>query len=327
MFTPEITAESVNVSVVWEDNEIALGETARLIIAATDEYTKAYVDGAEVAGYSEAGSIRTWEYTFKAEELGEYMKDVKLLNSAGYYTNTIASKVLTVVAPEPDINEVKMSWAKDAVKTGDTAYLTIKTPADIFKVTVDGTVITGFTLNEDGTRSFIYETAPESSGEYRYEVSVTETYGYESGKALTPVLTAEDYVVDSSEIKVEWLKADLKKGADAMLIITAPGDIEKVRVNGKELGAYKTLEDGSRRWTYTFEARSTGKFTYGVSVTDKNGMVSDTIESAELTVTKTQTAKTESGKTEAVKGGFFDWIINLIKAMFAKIFGVFGRDR
>ena len=49
--------------------------------------------------------------------------------------------------------------------------------------------------------------------------------------------------------------------------------------------------------------------------------------SKKKTESGTQAAKTESGKTEAVKGGFFDWIINLIKAMFAKIFGVFGRDR
>ena len=186
-----VYADSSAVTVEWENDSVKLGETARLIITATTDYEKAFVDGAEIAGYTEDGSKRIWTYTFTAEELGDFMNDVTLIDVNGYETKAIATGKIKVSAPVPDIDSAHTEWENDKVTAGDTAVLKIVTPSDIVKVKVGKTEITEFTSNEDGTREFRLEMSAATAGEYKYSVIITEKYGYSSVNGETPLLTVE----------------------------------------------------------------------------------------------------------------------------------------
>ena len=190
-FSPVVYADSSAVTVEWENDSVKLGETAKLIITATTDYEKAFVDGAEIAGYTEDGDIRTWTYTFTAEELGDFMNDVTLIDVNGYETKAIATGKIKVSAPVPDIDSAHTEWENDKVTAGDTAVLKIVTPSDIVKVKVGKTEITEFTSNEDGTREFRLEMPAATAGEYKYFVIITEKYGYSSVNGETPLLTVE----------------------------------------------------------------------------------------------------------------------------------------
>ena len=190
-FSSVVYADSSAVTVEWENDSVKLGETAKLIITATTDYEKAFVDGAEIAGYTEDGSIRTWTYTFTAEELGDFMNDVTLIDVNGYETKAIATGKIKVSAPVPDIDSAHTEWENDKVTAGDTAVLKIVTPSDIVKVKVGKTEITEFTSNEDGTREFRLEMPAATAGEYKYSVIITEKYGYSSINGETPLLTVE----------------------------------------------------------------------------------------------------------------------------------------
>ena len=191
IFNPVITADSTGITAKWDKENIALGETATLTITADENYTKAFVDGGEIAGYSEEEGVRTWTYTFSGTEIGENAFDVKLQDVNGYMTSGIKTANVKVVAPTDNINDATITWSKDTVKSGDKATLTVKAPANIVKVSVGKTDITSFTTLDSGEKQFTYELTTSTAGEYKYTVILTETYGYTSANGETPVLTVE----------------------------------------------------------------------------------------------------------------------------------------
>ena len=199
IFNPVITADSTGVTAKWDKTVIALGETATLTITADENYTKAFIDGGETAGYSEENGVRTWTYTFTGSELGENAFDIKLQDINGYMTASIEAGNVKVTAPEVDINDAKISWSKDTVKSGEKVTLTVTAPSNIVKVSVGKTDITQSVTLDSEEKQFTYELETGTAGEYKYTVILTETYGYTSKNGETPVLTVEPVTPEAPE--------------------------------------------------------------------------------------------------------------------------------
>ncbi|MBO4895108.1 MAG: hypothetical protein J5562_09375, partial [Clostridia bacterium] len=132
------TADSTGVTAVWDKESVALGEKATLTIKANENFEKAFVDGAEVAGYSEQDGERVWTYTFTPVATGENAFDVTLLDINGYTTEPIATSI-KAVTPTVSASDAQISWEAETVTLGDKAVLTITTPANIVKVTIGDT--------------------------------------------------------------------------------------------------------------------------------------------------------------------------------------------
>ncbi|MBR4765290.1 MAG: hypothetical protein IK085_00850, partial [Clostridia bacterium] len=190
-------ADSTGVTATWDKESIALGQTATLTIKANENFEKAFVDGAEVAGYSEQDGERVWTYTFTPVQTGENAFDVTLLDINGYTTQPIATSI-KAVAPTVSVSDAQISWEAETVTLGDKAVLTITTPANIVKVTIGDTEITEYTETENG-RQFTFETTPESAGVFRYSVILTEIFGYSSANGTTPGITVKVPAADEPD--------------------------------------------------------------------------------------------------------------------------------
>lgn len=98
-----------------------------------------------------------------------------------------AVKAISRVMTTADSAGVTSEWERTALKTGDTARLTINTPADIVSLTVDGKAVTNCTVNEDGSKTWVYAYVVDETDSGSHEIVVTDS----KGRVSEPIATEE----------------------------------------------------------------------------------------------------------------------------------------
>ena len=95
----QTTADATGVVLRWNKASYNVGDAATLTITAPANFTKAYVDGAELAGYTEtAEGLRQWTYTFVAKTSGTSSYDVTLEDGATAKLTQVLPTSVTVAA-------------------------------------------------------------------------------------------------------------------------------------------------------------------------------------------------------------------------------------
>ena len=69
-----------------------------------------------------------------------------------------------------DGEDISIEWSDTSFTEGKEATLTVRTPADILKVTIDGIEITDCVVDEDGNKVWTYSFIVQQSGETTYEI-------------------------------------------------------------------------------------------------------------------------------------------------------------
>ncbi|MBR4726310.1 MAG: InlB B-repeat-containing protein [Clostridia bacterium] len=93
-----VAPDASGVQLQWNARMIRRGGVATLAITAPATFEKAYVNGAEVAGYTEnADGTRTWRYDFTSARAGKHAFDVRLADANGYMTKTLSAGEVEVV--------------------------------------------------------------------------------------------------------------------------------------------------------------------------------------------------------------------------------------
>lgn len=121
-----------------------------------------------------------WAFT-SADAEGELQVVVNSETPALAYAT--AKSVMTAF-PYTD-EDIKMEWSNTSLKEGQEVTLTITTPADIAKITIDGIEITQFTINENGDKVWTYTFAVVENGENTYDILLYA----ENGKISQPMVT------------------------------------------------------------------------------------------------------------------------------------------
>ncbi|MBR2730376.1 MAG: InlB B-repeat-containing protein [Clostridia bacterium] len=94
-----VAPDASGVRLHWNTKMISRSGVATLSITAPANFEKAYVNGAEIAGYTEnADGTRTWRYDFSSYSVGKHAFDVRLKDANGYTTKAIAAEQVEVVA-------------------------------------------------------------------------------------------------------------------------------------------------------------------------------------------------------------------------------------
>ena len=95
----QTTADATGVVLKWNKASYNVGDAATLTITAPANFAKAYVDGAELAGYTEtAEGLRQWTYTFVAKTSGTSSYDVTLEDGATAKLTQVLPTSVTVAA-------------------------------------------------------------------------------------------------------------------------------------------------------------------------------------------------------------------------------------
>ena len=93
-----VAPDASGVQLQWNARMIRRGGVATLAITAPATFEKAYVNGAEVAGYTEnADGTRTWRYDFTSTRTGKHAFDVRLADANGYMTKNLSAGEVEVV--------------------------------------------------------------------------------------------------------------------------------------------------------------------------------------------------------------------------------------
>lgn len=83
--------------------------------------------------------------------------------------------------------------------------------------------------------------------------------------------------VEYEGVSIEWTKNEVELGERVSLVITAPEEIVKVTLDGRELSNFEILEDGSKRWTYSVDTNELGSMEYDVVLYDGKGFNSKSL--------------------------------------------------
>ena len=99
----------------------------------------------------------------------------------------------SVMAPFPYTDEdIKMEWSDTSLKEGAEVTLTITTPADIAKITIDGIEITEFTVDENGNKVWTYTFMIQETGENTYDILLFANNGKVSQPMVTETITVNE---------------------------------------------------------------------------------------------------------------------------------------
>ncbi|MBR2954000.1 MAG: metallophosphoesterase [Clostridia bacterium] len=99
----------------------------------------------------------------------------------------------SVMAPFPYTDEdIKMEWSDTSLKEGAEVTLTITTPADIAKITIDGIEITEFTVDANGNKVWTYTFMVQETGENTYDILLFANNGKVSQPMVTETITVNE---------------------------------------------------------------------------------------------------------------------------------------
>jgi hypothetical protein len=99
----------------------------------------------------------------------------------------------SIMAAFPYTDEdIKIEWSDTSLEKGTQATLTITTPADIAKVTIDGIEITEFTVDENGAKVWTYTFTVVESGENTYDIILYADNGKVSQPMVTETITVNE---------------------------------------------------------------------------------------------------------------------------------------
>ena len=100
----------------------------------------------------------------------------------------------SVMAEFPYTDEdIRMEWSDTSLIEGKEATLTITTPADIEKITVDGIEITEFEFDENGNKVWTYTFTVVEVGEKTYDILLYANTGKVSQPMITETITVKEY--------------------------------------------------------------------------------------------------------------------------------------
>ncbi|MBQ4644174.1 MAG: VWA domain-containing protein, partial [Clostridia bacterium] len=119
----------------------------------------------------------------------------------------------SVMAPFPYTDEdIKMEWSDTSLKVGAEVTLTITTPADIAKITIDGIEITEFTVDENGNKVWTYTFMVQETGENTYDILLFANNGKVSQPMVTETITVneDNGAVNPFEAILELIKRILQ---------------------------------------------------------------------------------------------------------------------
>ena len=128
-------------------------------------------------------SLTNYKFTSRTASSTKTADYVTVDNRAYAAAVKAISRVMTTAASAGVTSE----WERTALKAGDTARLTINTPADIVSLTVDGKAVTNCTVNEDGSKTWVYAYVVDETDSGSHEIVVTDS----KGRVSEPVATAE----------------------------------------------------------------------------------------------------------------------------------------
>lgn len=128
-------------------------------------------------------SLTNYKFTSKTASSTKTADYVTVDNRAYAAAVKAISRVMTTA----DASGVTSEWERTALKAGDTARLTINTPADIVSLTVDGKAVTNCTVNEDGSKTWVYAYVVDETDSGSHEIVVTDS----KGRASEPIATEE----------------------------------------------------------------------------------------------------------------------------------------
>ena len=183
------------VTMVWSADTVKLGESATLTVNAPANVSAVKVGATTVSEFTtNADGTRTFLFTVTPNAIGEYVYTVNCEEINGYVSGTVYAPMLKVTAYVVPTEGVNIGWDKESYEPGETATLTVTAPATVTKVTVDGTEITDFVDNGDGTRTFTYTVNTTEEGKLDCTVRLTDENGMVSeavASGTAEVKTAE----------------------------------------------------------------------------------------------------------------------------------------
>lgn len=100
----------------------------------------------------------------------------------------------SVMAEFPYTDEdIQMEWSDTSLIEGKEATLTITTPADIEKITIDGIEITEFEVDGNGNKVWTYTFTVVEVGEKTYDILLYANTGKVSQPMITETITVKEY--------------------------------------------------------------------------------------------------------------------------------------
>ena len=143
-----------------------------------------------------------------------------------------------------------------------------------------------------------------------------------AAKAVNKVLTS----ADDSTMEIQWNSTDFAVGAQAVLTVTTSDEITSVMIGDTEVTDYKQNDDGTRTFTLEFVVQDNGDNTFGITLKDAFGRVSETF-TANIPLAEDTSAETDeptdvteapdddtSGSTRfAGLRRLIDWLLNFFR--------------
>ena len=102
-----------------------------------------------------------------------------------------AARTVMTAFPYTD-EDIKMEWSDTSLKEGSEVTLTITTPADIAKITIDGIEITECTVDENGNKVWTYTFTVVETGENTYDILLFANNGKVSQPMVTETITVSE---------------------------------------------------------------------------------------------------------------------------------------
>ena len=115
----------------------------------------------------------------------------------------------SVMAPFPYTDEdIQMKWSDTTLTEGKEVTLTITTPADIAQITIDGIVITDYTVDSSGNKVWTYTFTVTETGENTYDILLFANNGKVSQPMVTETITVTEEPTETNIFKqiIEWIK-------------------------------------------------------------------------------------------------------------------------
>ena len=198
--------------------------------------------------------------------------------------------------PSEDIFEpenIAVNWVKESINQFDTAALQVLTDLDVTAVTVDGASVTDCKIADNGQKEWTYSFTAERYGEKTVSVVLSNEDGTESEPIESPELSVIKLPVKERVKSIRWDDSSIKENETAVLTIVTDLDVAEVTVNGTGITECETVydesmpyKDGSKVWTYRYQADSSGEKTFTVVAYDAENDSSGEMISPVLKVQK-----------------------------------------
>ena len=115
----------------------------------------------------------------------------------------------SVMSPFPYTDEdIQMKWSDTTLTEGKEVTLTITTPADIARITLDGVEITDYTMDSNGNKVWTYTFTVTETGENSYDVLLFANNGKVSQPMATETITVTEEPTETNIFIqiIEWIK-------------------------------------------------------------------------------------------------------------------------